>query len=494
MRRVGVVIGTATSYPTAPFDPPEAFPELEGTLVQPSRLDVNNCVYRAVRESLARFLAIPEPYTREELLRGLRNISPGAKSILVKPNWVAHDPRNRSSLTTHGSVLRVVIDMMVAAFGPEVRIVVADIPIQSAKLDVVWRQTGVDALISHYRNVGANVEFADFRRELMEIDESGFQLARHQLPGDPRGYIKVDLGDKSWLEEITNPKAVFSVSDYEPGLASCHHQSGSHSYLISRTALEADLFINVPKLKTHHKAGFTCCMKNLVGVNGEKGWIPHFREGAPASGGDEYPDDVRVVMGLKKAVKRVLQGRSRLAFNFVKRVWLHLKSAEKTVGAGRLTDGGAWPGNDTIWRVVLDLVHVLESTDRTGKFSSDAHRKILCIVDGIVCGEGDGPLEAEPRPAGVAITSDNMIAADLVAAHIAGFDRAHLPQLLEARRVLERVEGRLLAECVGVSWSGDKALSPIEALPKINLLPPRLWRHQFDQGAKARDRADQVVG
>jgi len=35
---------------------------------------------------------------------------------------------------------------------------------------------------------------------------------------------------------------------------------------ISNAFLEADLFINVPKLKTHVIAGMTCCMKNLFGL------------------------------------------------------------------------------------------------------------------------------------------------------------------------------------------------------------------------------------
>ena len=41
---------------------------------------------------------------------------------------------------------------------------------------------------------------------------------------------------------------------------------GGFQVPISKTFLEADIFINVPKLKTHAIAGMTCCMKNLFGL------------------------------------------------------------------------------------------------------------------------------------------------------------------------------------------------------------------------------------
>ena len=68
------------------------------------------------------------------------------------------------------------------------------------------------------------------------------------------------------------------------------HTPTRHAYLIGRRFLECDVFINLPKLKSHQKAGITCALKNLVGINAHKDYLPHFRFGSPSAGGDEYPD------------------------------------------------------------------------------------------------------------------------------------------------------------------------------------------------------------
>lgn len=43
-------------------------------------------------------------------------------------------------------------------------------------------------------------------------------------------------------------------------------QVGRYGVPISKALFEADVFINVPKLKTHVLAGMTCCMKNVFGL------------------------------------------------------------------------------------------------------------------------------------------------------------------------------------------------------------------------------------
>ena len=54
---------------------------------------------------------------------------------------------------------------------------------------------------------------------------------------------------------------------------------GRHRYLVARELIEADVVFNVPKLKTHKKAGVTGALKNLVGINGHKAYLPHHRKG-----------------------------------------------------------------------------------------------------------------------------------------------------------------------------------------------------------------------
>jgi uncharacterized protein (DUF362 family) len=92
------------------------------------------------------------------------------------------------------------------------------------------------------------------------------------------------LGQHSAFHEISNLCHLLYGAEYETSELRSHHHDDIHEYLISRTVIEADCVINLPKLKTHKKTGITVSMKNLVGINGNKNWLPHHREGTPAQG------------------------------------------------------------------------------------------------------------------------------------------------------------------------------------------------------------------
>ena len=68
-----------------------------------------------------------------------------------------------------------------------------------------------------------------------------------------------------------------------------YHLDGRHEYLLAGSAIGCDVLINLPKLKTHKKAGVTLSLKNLVGINTDKNWLPHHTEGYPPGGGIEHP-------------------------------------------------------------------------------------------------------------------------------------------------------------------------------------------------------------
>jgi len=70
-------------------------------------------------------------------------------------------------------------------------------------------------------------------------------------------------------------------ADYVTSVVNRHHSGGRHACLSSGSAIRADVCVNLPKLKTHKKAGITCSLKNLVGINGDKNWLPHHTEGDP---------------------------------------------------------------------------------------------------------------------------------------------------------------------------------------------------------------------
>ena len=80
----------------------------------------------------------------------------------------------------------------------------------------------------------------------------------------------------------------FRVTMYDHRLMQAHHDQRKHEYLVSNSVLDADLIINLAKLKCHSKAGITGALKNLVGINGHKEYLPHHTNGSPAEGGDQY--------------------------------------------------------------------------------------------------------------------------------------------------------------------------------------------------------------
>jgi uncharacterized protein (DUF362 family) len=473
---IGMAMRIGTRYPLAPFHPPELFPEFGRSWLSTGPFDAENYVYPLVREALFRHLGGYDVKTTQVDLSALRRFGE-IKKIVVKPNWVRQHSKLGDCVTSHGSVLRPLLDYLLLVFGPTSQIIVADIPLQSSDIEQVWTETGVDILQDYYKSKGLPVYFMDLRQEKAIIHSSGFILRREPLPGDPLGYVEVSLGSESHLEAISSLKNVFSVNDYEPGTAACYHRPGQHRYLIPKSVLAADLFVNVPKLKTHCKAGITACMKNLIGINGEKAWIPHFRMGAPYNGGDEYPDHGRYILSLKSKIRNSLQEHHRWSYYIAQSIWKKYQQGWKRVSGNHLTSGGAWFGNDTLWRSILDLVKVITLADQNGKLTEAPQRHHLCLIDGIICGEGEGPLQASPKAVGMVLCSSNPISADWAACHISGFDWMKIPQLYHARKLKQLwqhfPEG---PDHLTASWrAADPGVHPILKLPVFPFKPPSAW-------------------
>jgi hypothetical protein len=107
---------------------------------------------------------------------------------------------------------------------------------------------------------------------------------------------------------------------YDIAETTAAHTNGNHRYRVSRTVIGADVFINLPKLKTHKKAGITCSLKNLVGINTYKNFLPHYTEGTPAMGGDQFPqDDLRSVseVFLLERFKRIVRRHQKHGRAFI---------------------------------------------------------------------------------------------------------------------------------------------------------------------------------
>ena len=59
-------------------------------------------------------------------------------------------------------------------------------------------------------------------------------------------------------------------------------------------------------------------------------------------------------------------------------------------------------------------------------------RTVLTILDGVIAGEGEGPLAPHDRPLGAIIAAADPLGVDLVAVALMGFDETRVPKLFEA--------------------------------------------------------------
>ncbi len=398
--------------------------------------DVNHA-YEGVRDAL-RLLDLDAEYYGQKDWNPLGEIIRPGNTVVLKPNFIRDfretQPGHEDCLITHSSVIRAALDYVYIALKCEGRIIIADAPQNDADFDEIRRMAGLDEIQEFYsRHAGFKVEIYDLRPEkARKVD--GVIVGHERLPGDPAGYVQVDLGQHSAFNEIRHLCHLLYGSEYDTSELRAHHHDDVHEYLISKTIMEADCVINLPKLKTHKKTGITVCMKNLVGINGNKNWLPHHREGTPCQGGDQFADD-----GIIHRIERKTMVCFRHLFPLLgplRGIMARpLQALGKKIFGDTNTDtirSGNWYGNDTTWRMVIDLNRILMHADKNGSVQDSPARRMFCIVDGIVGGESNGPLDPTPKPAGIVLAGTNSVAVDLVCARLMGFDYKRLPVLFKA--------------------------------------------------------------
>lgn len=422
-----------SGYPTQlPYSPNTYYPEYSLSSNMLSG-EVNHA-YGGVRESFRLLGLDAENYVKKDWnpLGGF--IKPG-NVVVLKPNFVRDFRETLTGdddcLITHGSVVRVAIDYVYIALKGKGRIVIADAPQNDAVFDVIIKMTGLDEIRRFYKKqAGFEIELYDLRPEIAK-KINGVIVGHEKLPGDPAGFVKVNLDSDSMFTEVESLCHLLYGSEYNTREICSHHTGGVHEYLISKTILDADCIINLPKLKTHKKTGVTLCMKNLVGINGNKNWLPHHREGTPAQGGDQFADD-----GIIHRIERKVMKGFRRLFPLLGPLRQIIAKPVKAVGKGIFGDtntdtirSGNWYGNDTTWRMAIDLNKILFYADANGNIKNKQARNIFNIVDGIVGGEGNGPLDPTAKSSGIVIAGPNPVAVDLVCARLMGFDYKKLPIL-----------------------------------------------------------------
>ncbi len=347
--------------------------------------------------------------------------------VVLKPNWVKeHDerypgPDQWEHVVTHPDVIEAVIHWLAPKLQGVGRVTVCDAPQTDSSFATLRRYCGLDQMIARCQELWPSLRFEllDLRPEEWHAVD-GVTVAKTELPGDPLGSTHVRLNEDSEFVGFHGLGQLYGAS-YNMAETNERHRDATHEYLLCRTPMAADVLINLPKLKCHKKVGLTCALKNLVGINANKNWLPHHTEGTPDQGGDQFPAPTlkaKLEHSWMGRIKRLLFGR-----HWLSKLFVPVKKLGRLVfgDTQKVVRSGNWHGNDTCWRMVVDLNKSFFHFDGEGRPRSQPAR-YLAVVDGIIAGEGNGPMAPDAKPCGVIVAGANPAAVDSACCALMGFD------------------------------------------------------------------------
>lgn len=431
MARVSVIADQNLTYPLeGSFSPSEIFPEFRDLALNPTP----NLLYKAVRNCLAQAGLDWQHFGSANWNPLGEYIKPGQK-VFVLCNFVYHRRFDETeecfaAKCTHAAVLRPLLDYLLLAVGESGSVHFGNAPVQSCQWSAVLSKTKAQQVLDFYRSINKPIQAQDLR--LYVAERSVFGSVGKLEQRDEKDAVYIDLQKKSLLAQIPNvEKAHFRLSDYDPRRTEAFHDHGSHIYVLNKQLLEADVVVSLPKLKTHEKVGITCALKGCVGAIAHKDCLAHHRFGSPDIGGDEYPDDR---FYLKRAISGFhdwIQQSNAKSFqgNILRVIDRLLRSSLRRLVP---VTAGAWWGNDTAWRMALDIARIIRYASINGEMQSLPMRQHLVLLDGIVGGEGMGPLKPTPVQSGIILFADDPVVADYTCAKLMGFDPMKIPLIREA--------------------------------------------------------------
>jgi uncharacterized protein (DUF362 family) len=464
----------------SPYHPPHVPPELE-SLLPAAAITPRNHVYYAVREVL-HLLELDRENFGSPDWDPLSELVQEGDTVLIKPNLRRHFNANSKSslesLVTHGSVLRPLIDYVLKALRFKGRVIIADCPESDCDIEAVKSAMGITGLQEFYRGAFRfKVEFIDFRREWL-VMKNGALVQRKKLSGDPAGYTKIDLSQLSEFADIADLADRLRGQDRAVACLK-HHNGQRNEYMMPNSVLGADVLISVPKIGTHSKAGVALSLENMMGICADRNWLPRYRAGSPDERGDEFPPS----MHARYSRRRVLQ--SATSYLKQKNLVSLFPPARKSNHTGEI-GGGDWHGNDTIWRAIIDLGKVVFFADHRGRLHNRmCHGKYLTLLDGIVAGEGEGPLAVDDKAVGALCGGLDPRITDIAVTKLLGFDWKQIPQFKNFTRIKHLKFSEFLGENkirLLISRGSDRVQKmPLSEL-KINLhfKPPSGWKAHIE--------------
>ncbi len=410
-------------------------------------------------------------------------VKPGMK-VLLKPNLVRHLHMRGGvyqAVVTHASIVRCLLDYVALALNGSGEIVVGDAPVQGADFSTIVSKTGLqDVCDDVASNWNISIKVVDFRLSSIELDDQHREISSKKLAGDMTGYRAVDLAQKSLLVPLVDQCSRFRVTNYDCCEMSMHHNHEVNEYLIPQTVLNADVVINLPKLKTHRKVGLTAALKNLVGINGHKDWLPHHREGGVSEGGDEYLRSSVFKKFISSLEEKMLY-QSKLTHRFSSFSVSLLKKMSALVGDDPYEEG-SWHGNDTVWRMVLDLNRILLYADHEGNLRDVPQRKCLTIVDAILAGEGEGPMAPDPVECSMLVGGMSSLAVDFALSGLVGFDYRKIPLLANGFGIVDWPLVKFSSGDVNVAKHAVDASGCVasDEITAFRFTPPSGWKNHIE--------------
>ncbi len=428
MEKICLVREPVDNYPRLEIigRPSVKYPEYPFTDIS----DENNQVYQMVREGLYCLQMDIENYGTPKW-NPFGSFIKSGNCVLVKPNLVLDENVNGCGvecLYTQPSVVAPIIDYIWIALKGRGKIIIGDAPLQECDFEKLIRQSGYDALIDYYQDKGVNIELIDFRN-VKTYEKNDL----HYLQEDEASNgVIVHLDENSAFAEFSDTQLErLRITNYDPRILREHHHDRKHEYNISQYVLNADVIINMPKPKTHRKAGVTISLKNLVGINANKEFLPHHMLGGKDEGGDAYlKGNVYLSMA-----NEILDMRNKLMHdNQMESAQLAARLYGNLLNIGREQTNeeyweGSWYGNDTIWRTTVDLNKILLYADKKGVIQQKRQRKLFIVADMIVSGQKEGPLEPTPIYPGIIAMGWDPLLFDRVVCSIMGFDYKNIPTL-----------------------------------------------------------------
>lgn len=441
-----------------------------------------NNVYDMVRNGLYRMEYDVEHYGMKEW-NPLGNLIIPGNTVLIKPNLVMHSNPSGDGvqcLYTQVSVIAPIIDYVVIALKGNGKIIVGDAPMQECQFDILKNESGLQKLIDYYKKKEISIELVDFR-ELTSQLVKGIHV--NTINKESKGTV-IDLGnDSAFAGYDKEHMHKMRITNYNPQILQMHHDGTKNEYYISDYLLNADVIINMPKPKTHRKAGVTIALKNLVGINIRKEFLPHHTTGAIEEGGDEYLK--KNWLKSKKAI--VSDKMNYYAFNNMTikaRVWRLIYETLCVIlhfYKDRYSEG-SWSGNNTISKTITDLNKIIFYVDKNGKMCDTIQRKMFIVADMIISGEKEGPVMPSAKKVGIIAMGENPIWFDQVIATIMGADISRIPTIKEVTSIAGKY--KIVSSKEGCIYSNDARWNnkKIDEISKEDLLyftPTSGWREVF---------------